>query len=135
MQQSNPVDICARHGLTWENGMKNVVEASKIEVIQQQDRDSRLFPFMLAAAADSGMKCDLGSIFHLIKKGPGTVQNFNYEDTFVSVNENECLENQTMENHTTTRRRSRRLQEINNKMKRQKGTGTVRTETGKRKRN
>ncbi len=123
VKRSNPVNICAKHGLAWKNGMKNVVEESKIEAIQEQDRVSRLYPFMLAAAADSRMKCDLGSIFHLIKRSPGTVRS--YEDTFIS--EDTCLENHK------SRRRSRHVEEMNSSKDQEKESGTGRNR--KRKRN
>ena len=72
-QASNPVNVCAKHGLAWENGMKNVVEESEIGDMNEQEKMSDLYPFMIAGV---GPQYDLGSIYQMIRKSPGTVQRY-----------------------------------------------------------
>ena len=108
-QGSSPVIVCAKHGVTWENGMKNVLEENEIGMLQEQEKGSGLYPFMLAGMEKNYV---LESVFHLIRRSPGVVQK--YDTT--------CSEEVYIErmNQAGMRTRSRRVQKTSNRAKRKK---------------
>ena len=62
--------VAIRHGVKWDQGIKYILEESK-ESVSDVDKMSNLYAFMLAA---SGQKCDLDSVFNLIKENPYLVK-------------------------------------------------------------
>ncbi len=66
------INVCAKHGLPWRKGMKNVLETSDIEDFERKDRETGLYLFMLAAAAKYNY--DLATTFQLIMMSPGQVK-------------------------------------------------------------
>ncbi len=65
-QKCTLLNICAKHGLSWENGLKYVMlEEGGCKEIGDRDSETDMLPFMLAE--------DTASIFHLIKMNPSLV--------------------------------------------------------------
>merc|ERR1712038_392044 len=61
------INLAARHGLQWENGMKKIVERTKCEFLNEFDELTGSLPFALAAA---GRNCNLDAIYELMRKKP-----------------------------------------------------------------
>ena len=59
----------ATDGLEWENGCKAVLKENVLAV-KEQDGQTGLFPFMLAAAGET---TDLSSIYGLLREYPQTI--------------------------------------------------------------
>ena len=70
-QQSTALMVGAKHGLSWENGMKCMVEDVDIDELERKDEETSLYLFMLAANGGEKYNYDLGAVFHLIQACPG----------------------------------------------------------------
>ena len=70
VQQTTRLNICSRHGVQWENGTRDILESSDIDAIESVDVSTSLYPFMVAAVGDKKHSYDLDSVFHLIKSSP-----------------------------------------------------------------
>mmetsp|Transcript_375 Transcript_375/g.539 ORF Transcript_375/g.539 Transcript_375/m.539 type:complete len:377 (-) Transcript_375:278-1408(-) len=66
-----PIMVAAECGLKWNNGMKEIIESNFI-ALKEQDEETNLPPFALAAAASNNAK-DLTSVFELIRHDPDSV--------------------------------------------------------------
>ena len=60
------IHVAAKHGLQWANGMPEVIAKDK-KWSGIQEKNSGLFPFMLAASGDAG---DLDVVYELMKLSP-----------------------------------------------------------------
>mmetsp|Transcript_4989 Transcript_4989/g.7354 ORF Transcript_4989/g.7354 Transcript_4989/m.7354 type:complete len:498 (+) Transcript_4989:123-1616(+) len=72
-ESSTVFRVCLKNGLSWENGMRAVMQRVNINDIERQDEITGLYPFMLAAVRneeDRYKNYDLGSIFHLVMRSP-----------------------------------------------------------------
>ncbi len=85
-QQTAPLNVCAKHGLQWENGTKLVLENDdNVDIIlDTADTSTGLYPFMMAAVGgrdddEPNYGYDFDSIFHLIKSRPLVVRRFGAE--------------------------------------------------------
>eukprot|EP00551_Chaetoceros_affinis_P001916 CAMPEP_0203645038 /NCGR_PEP_ID=MMETSP0088-20131115/10418_1 /ASSEMBLY_ACC=CAM_ASM_001087 /TAXON_ID=426623 /ORGANISM="Chaetoceros affinis, Strain CCMP159" /LENGTH=92 /DNA_ID=CAMNT_0050501715 /DNA_START=437 /DNA_END=715 /DNA_ORIENTATION=- len=64
-----PIDVSVRHGLAWDDGMKEVVERSYADLLVRQDASTGLLPYMVAAVGGES-DYNVGAVFHLIKNSP-----------------------------------------------------------------
>ena len=78
VQQTTTLNLCARHGVQWENGIQKLLESSDIDEIDSVDASTSLYPFMVAAVGDNS-SYDLDSVFHLIKSRPLLVQKYSVD--------------------------------------------------------
>merc|ERR1712045_46926 len=67
-QQFTPL-MCAKHGLSWEGGMMHILEDIEENDMERKDEETGLYLFMLAAVGGQ-YNYDLGSVFHLIQASP-----------------------------------------------------------------
>ncbi len=75
-QPATVLAVAARCGLPWELGMNKVLEEYEGHT-EQKDGETALFPFMLAAVDMEGKNnIDLASVFHLIRKSPLQVRQY-----------------------------------------------------------
>jgi len=65
-----PIDVAACHGLAWDDGMKEVVERSDMDLLGRENPSTGLSPFMVAGVGEENTTYDVGTVFHLIKKTP-----------------------------------------------------------------
>ena len=80
--QGRPLlNVCAEHGLQWENGMSTIMSEIDISAFDTKDDSSGLFPFMLAAM---GQTTDLNSLFKMTKKSVHLVKLYDYGDVVKS---------------------------------------------------
>ncbi len=79
-QQTTPLNICVKYGVQWENGTRNALENSGVDILETLDASTGLYPFMVAAAVgrdnEPNYGYDFDSIFHLIKSRPLVVRQF-----------------------------------------------------------
>eukprot|EP00551_Chaetoceros_affinis_P010360 CAMPEP_0203685182 /NCGR_PEP_ID=MMETSP0090-20130426/48415_1 /ASSEMBLY_ACC=CAM_ASM_001088 /TAXON_ID=426623 /ORGANISM="Chaetoceros affinis, Strain CCMP159" /LENGTH=666 /DNA_ID=CAMNT_0050554369 /DNA_START=92 /DNA_END=2093 /DNA_ORIENTATION=- len=65
-----PIDVAACHGLAWDDGMKEVVERSDMDLLGRENPSTGLSPFMVAGVGEENTTYDVGTVFHLIKRTP-----------------------------------------------------------------
>ena len=65
------IHVALEHGLPWDFGMKDVIDLTTNEQLEERDAVTGLYPFMLAAI---GEKCSLRFIYELGKQCPQTMK-------------------------------------------------------------
>merc|ERR1719242_1307637 len=58
-QQRTTLHVCAKHGVQWENGTKEMLEGNALDVVERMDDSTGLYLFMTAALGDEKTKYDL----------------------------------------------------------------------------
>ncbi len=84
VQQTAVVNICAKYGIQWENGMKSALKNSNVDILETADTLTGLYLFMVAAvgSCEHGYEYDFDSVYHLIKSGPLVVRQFSADEEF-----------------------------------------------------
>lgn len=67
-----PLHVAAERGLKWTEGLKEILE-SNLSALKENDRQTNLPPFILAATANNSYTQDLSSIFELLRHNPESI--------------------------------------------------------------
>merc|ERR1712183_428407 len=65
-----PLHIVLHEGISWKEGLKEILE-NNLEAVSEIDTQSRLYPFMIAAAT----QIQLDGIYRILQISPGIVEN------------------------------------------------------------
>jgi len=74
-QQTTTFHAYIKHGVQLENGTKEVLRGSDVDIVEREDISIGLYPFMVAAVEES-YGYGLASTFHSIKATPKLVKEF-----------------------------------------------------------
>jgi len=66
-QQTTTLHVCAKYGVQWENGTREMLEGNDVDIVERVDASTGLYLFMIAALGDKKCKYDLDSVYHMIK--------------------------------------------------------------------
>ena len=69
-----PIDFAVRHSLAWNEGMKEIIEGSTVDIVERMDTSTGLYPFMVAALGGKENGYDFDTVFHMIKSSPKLLQ-------------------------------------------------------------
>lgn len=72
VQRCNVLCLASKIGLSWDDGMKELVSECPDDIEKRDTRFTGLYPFMLVAA--SSRKPDLDTIYHLIRRSPHLIK-------------------------------------------------------------